>query len=211
MRTVPVRYAALSALALALAACSGGVATPSGVPTLPPVNVPSIPPLPSGLVMPSFSIPSFAADPVIDQTFPDEIAGQPVTDQSSANFLSVMQSFGMAPERIAEFVAGMQAIGVDPAGVGFGSGTVTLDDEDVTLQLIRFPGGNAGNALDALTRIDEPEEAPTLTTETIGGKSVTVATNPDGDIEYFYINGDLAWLLDNAERSQVETIFAELP
>ncbi len=214
MRNVPFRLAALGAVALAVAACGGsGPAVPSGVPTMPPVTVPSvsIPPLPSGVVIPSFAIPSFAADPVIDAAFPDQLAGQPVTEQSSANFLTVLQAFGTEPERIAAFVAGMQSIGVDPATVGFGSGTVTLGDEDVTLQLIRFPGGNAGNALDILTRIDEPDQPPVLTTETIGGKTVTVATNPDEDIEYYYINGDLAWFLDSVEREQAETIFAELP
>ena len=56
-----------------------------------------------------------------------------------------------------------------------------------------------------------PGQPPTLTTETIGGKSVTVATNPGDDVEYFYISGEWAWFLDNAERSHVETIFGALP
>ena len=217
MRHSPVRLLALSFASLGLVAACGGAPAASGVPTLPPlpsIAVPSIA-LPSialpSIALPSIAIPSFAPDPVIEGVFPSEIDGQPVTDVQSANFLTVLQALGTDAEIVAQFVSGMQAIGVDPATVGFGSGTVVLDDTPVTIQLIRFPGGNAGAALDTLTRIDAPDEAPTLTNETIGGKPATVATNPDGDVEYFYVSGEWAWLVDNADRASVEAIFAALP
>jgi hypothetical protein len=214
-----VRLATLSFAALALLAACGG-APAASIPPLPSIAVPSISlpsialpsfALPSGITLPSIALPSFAPDPVIEGVFPAEIGGQPVTDVESANFLTVLQAMGMDPETVGEFVSGMQAISIDPAAVGFGSGTVVLDDTLVAIQVVRFPGGNAGAALDTLTRIDAPDEAPTLTNETIGGKAATVATNPDGDVEYFYVSGEWAWIVDNADREHVETIFAGLP
>ncbi|HYI23665.1 MAG TPA: hypothetical protein VEX62_13630, partial [Candidatus Limnocylindrales bacterium] len=115
------------------------------------------------------------------------------------------------PELINRFVAAMQGLGINPATVGFGSATATVDDEDVSVQAVRFPGANAGAALDALVRIDEPDDPPTLTTQTIGGKNVTVATDSDGDVEYYYVTGEWAWFLPSATPEQAEVIFAALP
>lgn len=219
MRRSRVRLATLSFASLGLLAACGG-APAASIPPLPSIAVPSISlpsialpsfALPSGITLPSIAIPSFEPDPVIEDAFPTEIDGQPVTDVESANFMTVLQAMGTNTEIVGEFVTGMQAVGVDPAAVGFGTGQVVLDDASVTIQLVRFPGGNAAAALDILTRIDAPDQAPTLTNETIGGKAATVATNPDGDVEYFYVSGEWAWLVDNAERAQVETIFAALP
>ena len=214
MRRSPVRLATFSFAALGFVAACGG-APAASIPPLPSIAVPSIAlpsfALPSGITLPSIAIPSFEPDPVIEAAFPTEIDGQPVTGVGSANFLSVLQALGPNAEIVGEFQNAMQAVGVDPAAVGFGSGNVVLDDTPVNIQVVRFPGGTASDALNILTRIDAPDEAPTLTNETIGGKAATVATNPDGDIEYFYATGEWAWFVDNADRAHVETIFAGLP
>ncbi|MBA2275847.1 MAG: hypothetical protein H0W00_03995 [Chloroflexi bacterium] len=59
--------------------------------------------------------------------------------------------------------------------------------------------------------MDPPEVPPTITTETLGGKQVTVATLDDGDEEFYYASGELAWFLVSVDRAQAEVIFAALP
>jgi hypothetical protein len=208
--------------ALLFAACGGTPAAtvpPINVPTIPPITVPTIPPidLPSlpidlpSFSIPSITIPSFVPDPVIDAAFPAQIDGQPLKNKTSANFMTLLVTFETEPENIQSFVTAMQGLGVDPNAVSYGSATATVDDESVALQLIRFPGGNAAAALDAVVRIDPTDEVPTFTTETIGGKNATLATDSDGDVEYYYVNGDLAWFLPDATPEQAATIFAALP
>ena len=215
----PLSLVAGATLGALIAAGCGGTPTASSLPTIPPINVPSfalptIPPLPSGMEIPSFeipsfSIPSFPPDPAIVAAFPAQIDGQPLSEIESANFLAAIQVFA-TPEQVQQFMAGMQAINITPASVAFGSATATVDDNPVQIQLFRFPGGDARAALDVLVRIDEPETPPVITTETIGGKSVTLAT-VDGDPEYYYLNGEWAWFLPSAERSEAEVVFAALP
>ncbi|MBA3626437.1 MAG: hypothetical protein H0W60_01645 [Chloroflexi bacterium] len=123
-------------------------------------------------------------DTTLEAAFPTEIDGQP---------------------------AAMQSIGVDPAAVSFASATVMVGEESLSLQALHTPGGSAAYALDALVALDPPEVAPTTTTDTIGGKQATVATLEDGGQEFFYANGDLAWLLPGADTAQAEVIFAALP
>jgi hypothetical protein len=207
MRNRLTCLASATLAAAMLAACGGSGPGASALPSVPPVNVPS------GLIpsfaIPSFAIPSFGSDPTIEAAFPAQIDGKPLTGITSANFLAVVQSFS-TPEQVQAFVSGMQSINVNPATVGFGSANATVDDNPVQLQLVRFPGGDARVALDILVRIDQPETPPQITTETIGGKSVTVATT-DGDREYYYVNGEWAWFLPDAEQSEAEVIFAALP
>ena len=51
---------------------------------------------------------------------------------------------------------------------------------------------------------------PVMSTATLGGKSVTVATMSD-DVDYYYINGEIAWFLSGIETEQAEIVFAALP
>jgi hypothetical protein len=209
-----------------LAACSSGPAAPTGTAgSAPPGDQPtpssqaqptaSSQPQPTGVsgsVPPfSFVIPSFVPDTTLEAAFPTEIDGQPVTEVESVNFLSFLQALETDPERITGFIAAMQGIGVDPGAVSFAGATVMVGEDSLSLQALRTPGGSAANALDALTALDPAEVPPTITTETIGGKPATVATLEDGEEEFFYANGDLAWLLPGADRAQAEVIFAALP
>ncbi|HYI23337.1 MAG TPA: hypothetical protein VEX62_11975, partial [Candidatus Limnocylindrales bacterium] len=118
--TTALRRATGLVLAGLFAIACGGSPTVTGVPTIPPV--PSIA-IPSG----SFQIPSFAPDPAVEAGFPAQIDGQPLTDMESANFMAVLQSFNFDPELINRFVAAMQGLGINPATVGFGSATATVD------------------------------------------------------------------------------------
>ncbi len=214
MRTRPL--IAMLLLATSVVACSSGTPAPAGAAsstaTQPPTTSLQPQPLPTGsFVLPSFSIPSFAPDTTLEAAFPTEIDGQPVSEVESASFLAVLQAFGTEQTKIDAFVASMQAIGVDPAGVSFGSGSVTLADDTVTINALRTPGGSAASAIQALIALDPPEVPPTITTETLGGKQVTVATLDDGEEEFYYSSGELAWFLDGVDRARAEIIFAALP
>jgi hypothetical protein len=202
-------------LAASVVACSSGTPAPTGAAsttaTQPATSLAPQPVPPGSFALPSFSIPSFAPDTTLEAAFPTAIDGQPVSEVESASFLAVLQAFGTEQTKIDAFVASMQAIGVDPAGVSFGSGSVTLDDETVTINALRTPGGSAASAIQALIALDPPEVPPTITTETLGGKQVTVATLDDGEEEFYYASGELAWFLVSVDRAQAEVIFAALP
>jgi len=151
-----------------LAACSSGTPAPSGAASSTATRSATTSaqplPLPTGsFALPSFVIPSFVPDTTLEGAFPTEIDGQPVTDVQSANFLSLMQGIGGDQAEVAAFVAAMQAINVDPAAVSFASGEATVDDEDVTIQALRTPGGSAASAIQALIGLDPPEVPPTVT------------------------------------------------
>jgi hypothetical protein len=223
MRSRILPGSGLALAAVLVFACGGSPAVtvpPINVPSIPPINVPTLPPinLPSlpvidlpSFAIPSFSIPSFVPDPVIDASWPAQIDGQPLTGKSSANFMTLLVTFETEPENIQRFVTAMQGLGVDPTAISYGNASAKVDDEDVNIQLIRFPGGNAAAALDAVVRIDPDDEVPTFTNQTIGGKNAMVAVTGDDDPEYYYINGDLVWFLPDATPEQAEVVFAALP
>jgi hypothetical protein len=208
--------------ALLVAACAGAPATtipPVTLPTIPPITLPTIPPitLPSlpiieipSFEIPSFAIPSFATDPVLEAAFPAEIDGQPVRNVRATNFLAVMTGLGADREDIGRFVTGMQGLGVDPTAVGFGSATANVFGSPISFQVLRFPGFNAASALTVIAGLDDSAPVPTFTTETMGGKSVTVSTSDEG-VQYYYFNGELAWFLPSAEPEEAAVIIAALP
>lgn len=209
-----------------LAACSSGAAAPTGpaVDTTPASQPTGAVPQPSdgsapgssfsfalpSFAIPSFAIPSFMPDPALQGAFPTEIDGQPLTNVQAVSFLSVMQS-SQDQADIDAFVAAMQALGLDPASVGYGSGTVEVDGEEVTLQAVRTPGTDPRPAIDALIALDPPDPAPTISSGTVGGKPVTISTFEDGDVDYYYISGDIAWLLSGTTEDQAATILGALP
>lgn len=208
-------------MATLVAACSAGSPAPTGAPaptgTTAAVTPAALPSAASGsgpiasFATPSLTIPSFAPDTTLEGAFPTEIDGQPVSAVESASFLAVLQAFQTDQATIDAFSAAMSAIGVQPGAVSFASASATVGEEQVTIQALRTPAGSAANAIEALIALDPPEVPPTVTTETIGGKSVTVATVDDGDEEFYYASGELAWFLPDADRQQAEVIFAALP
>ena len=209
--SIAAPIAALTAAVVLAVACSSTPA-PGASGALPSFALPSIavPSIPLG----SFVLPSFTPDTELEALFPTTIDGQPVEGVDSASFLAVLQAFADDAEdqaRIAAFISGMQSIGVDPTRVAFASGEATVNDQSVQIQALRTPGGSAAAAIDILVQLDAPDEAPTLTTATLGGKNVTVATTSDGDVDYYYVSGEIAWFLSSVETEEAEIILAALP
>ena len=191
-------------------AVSTGPPAPSTAPTAPstpgPTAAPTAPGSTDGAPL---STPSFAPDPILEAAFPDQIDGQPVTDVTTAAFLAMMQSFDTPQEELDAFVAAMQSIGVNPTTISLGSAQATVGGDEVFFQALRVPGGSAAAVIDAITRanIDDP---PVLTAGTLGGRPVTLATDSSGDVDYYYFNGEYAWLL-SMDEAQAAVVLAALP
>ena len=156
------------------------------------------------------SIPSFVPDTTLEAAFPDQIDGQPVTNLNSASYLAFLQAFETPQEDLDAFVAGMQSIGVNPASVSFGSANATIDDDIVSIIALRVPGGSAAAVVDQITRLDTISSPPAYTAGSLGGKPVTIATVSDGGVDYYYFNGELAWLL-SMDEAQAAVVLAALP
>ena len=155
------------------------------------------------------SIPSFVPDTTLEAAFPDQIDGQPVTDVTSASFLAFMQEWG-TQEDVDRYVTAMQSIGVNPALVSLGSANATIAGDEVFIQALRVPGGSAAAVVDQITRLNTEDPPPTVTTGTLGGKQVTIATDSDGDVDYYYFNGEYAWLL-SLDEAQTAVVLAAVP
>lgn len=206
---------------LALAACSSAAA-PTGAPTLavPTAAAPTLA-LPTGALptdalpttgLPgsSIAIPSFNSDPELEAIFPKTIAGQPVTNIQSARFLDVLTAFGSSQDEVQKFVAAMQAVGIDASRVAFASGSVQLNGNNVQIQALRTPGGEAAKAITQLAAVFQ-STVPPLKQATVGGKSVLVDDAGDGTGDYYYANGEIAWFLSSVDAATAETVFSALP
>ena len=63
--------------------------------------------------------------------------------------------------------------------------------------------------IDQITRVN-PDDPRVLTAGTLGGRPVTFATDSGGDVDYYYFNGEYAWLL-SMDEAQAAVVLAALP
>jgi hypothetical protein len=214
-------FMALAAgLVAIVAACGGGTAATQapGVPgaTTGPVVNPPAGNLCAG--MPTFNpqapFPSFPADEALKAKFPAEIDGNPVTDVNSSYFIQFLCVFGDA-DAIGRF---SQAFGNNATALSIGTGDVEIDGDSVTISAFRLAGGDANQMLQHLPELaqaigaDPAQFANTTTSQTnIGGKTITVLTDEDGDVTYLYPSGDTIWSIDGDTSPDASAkIFATL-
>jgi hypothetical protein len=223
MRKLPVVSVVLAGAALAVAACGGTAA--SNVPTIPPlpsgVTLPSlpvaIPTLPGSFAIPSNLFPSFDsnADPTLAAKFPTQVGGQPVTDIQTVNFISFFQAFSegdaYATARLQAFVGLLGSNGIDASQLSFGSGRATVNGDSVEVQAFRTPGSDAAKFVGLwpqLSAIDNNgEAAPTIGTASVGGKNVTTFTTTDESVTYVYPSGDTVWSVDDSDPTVAAAVF----
>jgi hypothetical protein len=236
MRKLPIVSGAMVAAALVVAAC-GGTASPTvapvvvpsvAIPTIPAVVVPSIaiptvPAIGATFAIPSFTIPSFAipsftsnADPALGAAFPTTIGGQPVTGVKTYLYIEFLNAFESDhPERILAFQQAMTSIGADPSKVSLGIAQATVNENPVNISAIRTPGVDANKLIAILPALaaagGSDQSPPTISQTNIGGKNVTVVTDPDGNATYAYVSGDTAWTTASDDPATVAAIFAALP
>jgi uncharacterized protein YfcZ (UPF0381/DUF406 family) len=169
--------------------------------------------------MPTFSAqtptPSFPADEALKAKFPTQIDGQPVTDVNSSYFIQLLCLLGADADAIARFT---QAFGNNATAASIGTGHVELGDETVTISAFRLAGGDANQMLQHLPELAQaigadPAQFANATTSqtTIGGKTITVLTDEDGDVTWLYPSGDTIWSIDgDTDPDAAAKIFAAL-
>jgi hypothetical protein len=148
-------------------------------------------------------------DTTLEAAFPDQIDGQPVTDLNSEYYLAFLQDFDTPQEDVDKFIAAMQSIGVNPASVSLGGAMATVGGAEVQISALRVAGGSAAEVVAQMIRLST--DAPRLLTSgNLGGKPVTIATDSGGDVEYYYFNGEYAWLLSMTD-TQAAVVLAAVP
>jgi hypothetical protein len=169
--------------------------------------------------LPTFSLegpaPSFAQDAELNAKFPAQIDGNPVTGVQSSYYLTGLCYFGNT-DTIARFAQSFP--GTNMSAMSTGSARATVGEDDISIQALRVPGGNAAqmvaNVEAFLIAIGVPPENTTGLTKTsanLGGRNVTVITDEDGDTTYVYPSGDTIFSVSDCTQEQAGTIFAALP
>src|SRR4051812_48542865 len=179
------------------AASSGAESTEGGLPSF---------------AEPSFAVPSFTPDNDLAAKFPKTIDGQPVTKVQTYLFVDLLGFGGKSQEQIQQFSQSLAGFGIDLSKLSGGTANATVGGEDVELQALRTPGGDANQIVAHYTEIaavfkqlfgnPDVTAAPTLSQASVGGKNVTVATDEDGDKTFLYATGDTLWIADGMTDDQ---------
>ena len=207
------RSLAALAAALLVAACgpSGPTEGPDGSQgaagtPLPGTQAPfTLPPLPSGLVIPSFVLPSFNEDEELEALLPDQLGGTPISYLSMTG-----ETFMANPLSSAQFEAVLEQFDKTPADLSVAFGGTP----DITLFAYRIKGIAAGTFLPALVQAFGAQMGGVATSaETHGGKNVTKVDPSDGDIVYGYTSGDVVFIVggDGLDTALLAEAFAALP
>ncbi len=175
--------------------------------------------LPS-FAIPSFAIPSFASDNDLAAKFPKTIDGQPVTNVQTFLFIDMLGFGGKNQQQIQQLAQSLSSFGIDLNTLSSGSADATVGGQDVQLQALRAPGGDASQIVTHYNEIAAvfsqalgnaaPSSAPTLSQTNLGGKAVTLATDADGTKTYLYPTGDTLWIVDNMTDDQAGTVLGAL-
>ena len=210
----------IALLALVVAACGSGQASPSAsatesataAATEEPTTEASESVAPSEQALPSGSaaaIPSFDlnADPELAARFPDTVAGQPLEVQTVGGDMLAMTG-GLDPS----FQAVLDSLGASIEDVSLAVGAT--EAADFTVGAFRIKGA----AEDDLERafLDATEDAGDIAgieEASIGGKDVWTAQNPadeSGGTAYIYVKDDTVYFVTGTEEQAAE-ILAALP
>jgi len=101
--------------------------------------------------------------------------------------------------------------------LSMGTAEVTIDDESISLVAFRLAGRSGTEIIASFAQLaaiaagESGEPEAEFSTQTVGGKSVTVVTDQDGDVTYLYVVGDILWALSDVTPEQAATILAGLP
>jgi hypothetical protein len=219
--------AALSAIAVVgLAACaadpgatqiSASTAPPGGVATQAPVSTrrsvsdkcTGIPTLDPGNVD---SIPKFSPDPSLAPTFPN-IGGGPSPAITFARWLDSVCVFG-GEAVVQQHVADLPNVEFETLMVGYSLDSLdTPNFDSIQLLALRTPGHDANELMGLFVPLilagagTGPE-----TTANLGGKNVTLWTNADtGKVTYAYLSGDTIFGLSDETDDIAATVFEALP
>jgi hypothetical protein len=200
---------AAGTLLILTAACSSGASpTPSATPT------PTAAPTPTGSsVLPSgFPIASFDlnGDPALAATLPGSVGGY--TLQTFSMRGDVFMGSGTVSD--PSFQKFLDSVGAKLSDVSVAVGSATAGTDVFTIVAFRVAGASA-SALqqEFLGAISTSGQVTGWTTQTIGGKSVSVASNTgsEGGNLYAYGTGDTLYYIVTTNASLAEQGLSQLP
>lgn len=163
---------------------------------------------------------SFAGDPELAAKFPKQVAGQPVTNVTTARFIDFMGAFDTTPSAAASTKAEVDSLRTILAAIGlnldtmvFGSATATVNGSTVGILALRVPGQDANKLIQNYGLIPSAlSSGDVLSKETVGGKSVTVVRDVGGVASiWMYASGDILWEVNTSDQKEAEAVFAALP
>jgi hypothetical protein len=208
--------AALVAI-LALGACTASNPTASTGAGATPA---SLPPSHGGSPnIPSASPSSHTnADPELAARFPKTIAGQPVTNLQTFNFVKLMAALGTPKATVDQFNTSTTAVSIDPGTITLGTAEVTVGTQSQEIQAFRSPGGDAIRLVRPLATVAQLAGIGTagtaspvaLTPASLGGKRVAIASSAVLT-QYYYPTGDTVFVLNSITSTAAATILAALP
>lgn len=158
--------------------------------------------------------PVLARDLELEALFPAQISGQPAEHLQSVRWF---ESLCMSnPTGVDQMVQALPA-GINPATFTYASASYPLDDGTLSLSAFRTPGGDANvmvqnfNQLVLVIGGTTAEQGGSMSTANIGGKNVSIWTQPDGDKSYLYVRGDTLFGTTDLTDAQGAALFAALP
>jgi hypothetical protein len=218
---------------IVVTACATPGTTPQPSPTPAPGGVPTQAPADTGSADASEkctgiptanpdnlgSIPKFSPDPADAPTFPN--IGEELTPAISyARWLDSACVFG-GEELVEQYVARLPNVNFETLMVATSNDMLGQDQNFASINLValRSPGRDASE-LNAMfwplalgsTGTGLNEVNYSQSTVSLGGKTVTVWTDPTSDeVTYSYVAGDTAYGLYHATEELAATVFAALP
>ena len=223
------RFSLLAPAALAVllvAACSGS-------PSIPSIGIPGLPgagstPAPGQTAVaghacdgyPTFNVaaspqPTMPVDSALLETFPEQVAGQPVSDKEAAPFLGLM-CYLAGEVAVDQMGQSTSVLGINIATMSFGSFSATVGDNSIKVSAIRTPGQDAGALIGntglfgGFLGLSLPGTTG-LSDANVGGKNVKVVTDTDGTKSYYYAHADTLWTFENASDAEAQAILSALP
>lgn len=201
-RSVALPFAALTSLAILVAACGGGSATTAPGATQGAAT--QVPAATAGGT--ALAIPTFHSDQNLESLFPDTLGGETVSVQS----VSGTEFMGLGGA--TELQAVLTALGKTPADMSVAIGGAG----GVLISAVKINGANGPAIMNALFAAYQAETA-TVTDVTFGGKAVKKITQSDSpdDITYIYTAQDVVFAVGSSggdlTDAQLTEAFSKLP
>jgi hypothetical protein len=205
--------AAIGTLVTLLAACSSG-SSPSPTPTPTPTPSPGASSvLPSGFPFASFDL---NGDPALAGTLPASVGGQPLQKFSMRGDV-FMNSATVSDPSFQKFLDSVGAKLSDVSvAVGSAIPTGSSSASTVVFTIVAFRvAGASSSALqqEFLAAIATAGDVSGWQTQTVGGKSVSVAANKGSDAGnvYAYVKDDTLYYIVTTDTSLAEDALGQLP
>jgi hypothetical protein len=218
---MPIRRIVTSVALMAVIAGCGSAATAAPGATSAPASAASAAPTTAAIAtaQPSAAATggpvasSLIGDPDLAAKFPKEIAGKPVTNITTGRMVDFFAALQTSQDQIDKMRADMTAIGVNLDTLIVGFGQATVGTSTVQIEATRAPGVDANKILPAAAQlsVNDPD-TDKITTENVGGKSVSVVRDQGGYASsWLYAHDDIIWEINTSSQDEAVAVFSALP